>query len=364
MGLLGHLRGDGQRSTTSADDFTPSGEPHARRTTRSRTSRTPAAATASSSRCPLTATRRREADQERRAVRARGGRLRRQRRRALPHRGQLRLPVRVLQVRPAERRRRSSADSPTAARSTCSRSTASRKPTWRAVSPPGRPTPSNGSRSTSHGSTSVDRPAPTPSTNDEAHQLRRQPGPGAGCGQVLPARGRGLRPRSGSSSRSTQGGGAAMTSAHSDHGRRLRQGLRADLGLRPARLDAAHALRVAQPRRPRLPGQRHDEPARHARSSARTHDDRATSCAGSPARGACSTSPRTSRRRPGDEFAGATFSPDGATLYVNIQPTTGMLLRDLGTLGTHRRLIDTHGQRHGDGRRAVLAGRRRAKVGT
>ena len=58
-----------------------------------------AARTGSSSRCPPTAQSDRRADHGRRAVRARVGRVRPARRRALPDRGQLRLPVRLLPVR-------------------------------------------------------------------------------------------------------------------------------------------------------------------------------------------------------------------------------------------------------------------------
>ena len=42
--------------------------------------------------------------------------------------------------------------------------------------------------------------------------------------------------------------------------------------------------------------------------------------------------------RTDDEFAGSTFSPDGHTLFVNIQASRGMPVRDLGPVGAHRRL--------------------------
>ena len=49
---------------------------------------------------------------------------------------------------------------------------------------------------------------------------------------------------------------------------------------------------------------------------------------------------RRVRRALNDEFAGSTFSPDGRTLFVNIQASQRHDLRDLGSLGRHRRLSD------------------------
>ena len=58
--------------------------------------------------------------------------------------------------------------------------------------------------------------------------------------------------------------------------------------------------------------------------------------------------------RYGEEFAGATFSPSGDTLFVNIQASRGNHLRDLGPVGSTRHLT-------AGGRRACL-GRRAGAV--
>ena len=87
------------------------------------------------------------------------------------------------------------------------------------------------------------------------------------------------------------------------HGHRLRQRLRPGLGLRHPVRDAVPRLPVAQPRRPRLPGQHHGEPPRHARSCARTTST-TTTCAVSPAAASCGTSPST-----GSPDAPTTSSP-------------------------------------------------------
>ncbi len=47
----------------------------------------------------------------------------------------------------------------------------------------------------------------------------------------------------------------------------------------------------------------------------------------------------TGATRFNDEFAGTTFSPDGNTLFVNIQASAGLDVRDLGALAEDRRLI-------------------------
>ena len=159
---------------------------------------------------------------------------------------------------------------------------------------------------------------------------------------------------------STQGGGRAMTT-QSDHGRRLGQGPGADLGL-DLRAQTLHMLyespgpdvldfpdNVTTSARGTLivceDGTDRQLPARpDPQGRAVRHRPEQAS----PAQPATTSSPAS------------TFSPDGETLFVNIQASDRHVVRDLGTLGTHRRLT---GQQHGDGRRAVLAGRRRACEG-
>ena len=60
--------------------------------------------------------------------------------------------------------------------------------------------------------------------------------------------------------------------------------------------------------------------------------------------------------RSGDEFAGSTFSPDGHTLFVNIQASRGMSLRHLGPVAPNRRLTGEHDiliWLHDDGRNGL-----------
>jgi hypothetical protein len=100
--------------------------------------------------------------------------------------------------------------------------------------------------------------APT-RTNDEGLQFVSSQGLAKGCRQVLPSRGHGLRPRLGLLHVHPGRSGTGADSA--GHGRRLRQGLGSNLGLRPQQRDPAHAVRVAEPGRARLPRQRdHQRP--------------------------------------------------------------------------------------------------------
>ena len=98
------------------------------------------------------------------------------------------------------------------------------------------------------------------------------------------------------------------------------------------------------PRDARLPRQHHHQPSAARWWSARTAPSTTTSAA-SPAAASSGTSRSTgsSAARPachryGDEFAGSTFSPDGHTLFVNIQASRGHDVRDLGPLARDRRL--------------------------
>ena len=54
----------------------------------------------------------------------------------------------------------------------------------------------------------------------------------------------------------------------------------------------------------------------------------------------------TGTDRSGDEFAGSTFSPDGHTLFVNIQASRRHDVRDLGAVARDRRLTSGAARRH------------------
>ena len=161
----------------------------------------------------------------------------------------------------------------------------------------------------------------------DGHQPRRHPGPGPGGGRVLAARGTGLRQR--------------RRVLHLDPGRRrpddrarlrrrLRQGVRPGVGLRHQAGQADLRLPVPEPRRPRLPRQRHHVQARHA-GGLRGPRLRQLPPRPDPARPAVRHRPEPAGQqhpadatRYNDEFAGTTFSPDGHTLFVNIQASRGM----------------------------------------
>ena len=156
------------------------------------------------------------------------------------------------------------AGSATAAGCRCWRSRASRTSTWRRRSRTGRTYRVEW--------VDIDDPAPSfpytpgetaPTTNDAGPQPRRQPGARAGRGVLLPAGGRGLRRRR--RLLHLDPGRRAGGGEHRTDRRRLRQRPRADLGVPHPRQDPAAALPVARPGRARLPGQRHHQPAGHAR---------------------------------------------------------------------------------------------------
>ena len=69
-------------------------------------------------------------------------------------------------------------------------------------------------------------------------------------------------------------------------------------------------------------------------------DEATASCSTSPSTGSAGNAPPDAPRFD-EEFAGATFSPDGDTLFVNIQAAQAICVRHLGALGPHRRLADT-----------------------
>jgi secreted PhoX family phosphatase len=66
--------------------------------------------------------------------------------------------------------------------------------------------------------------------------------------------------------------------------------------------------------------------------------------------------------RTGDEFAGSTFSPDGHTLFVNIQASRGMTFaiwgpwEAIGVLQRVRRVTARHGASRAGRRRVRLSG--------
>ena len=118
----------------------------------------------------------------------------------------------------------------------------------------------------------------------------------------------------------------------------LRQRVRPGVGVRHVRVAAAARLPVTRPRRARLPRQRHDEPPRARSCCARTAPA-TTSCAASTRQGELfdialnRLVSSTGTPRFGDEFAGSTFSPDGRTLFVNIQASRGMTFAIWGPWG-------------------------------
>ena len=110
---------------------------------------------------------------------------------------------------------------------------------------------------------------------------------------------------------------------------RLRQRVRPGLGLLHPLAEAASRLPVARSAPARLPGQRHHQPARDAGGLRGQHQRQLHP--GPPAERSAlghraQPAPQQHRRRPqfNDEFAGSTFSPDGRTLFVNIQASAGM----------------------------------------
>ena len=86
--------------------------------------------------------------------------------------------------------------------------------------------------------------APPSEDQRRGDPVRQLAGAGQGGGQVLPARGHDLRQRLGLLHLDPGRPGRRPDPA--GHGRRLRQGLRPDLGLRHEEADAAHAVRVAE----------------------------------------------------------------------------------------------------------------------
>ena len=178
---------------------------------------------------------------------------------------------------------------------------------------------------------------PAPTTNDDGHQLRRQPGPGPGRGALLAPRGRdalegadllhvdagrrGGRDRA--RSRSTgYGNGSGQIWAYDPEEQTLTCVFQSpgaavlDLPDNITHSERGHDRHLrGRPRR-----------QLRARADARR---RAVRHRAEPAAAAA----HGSAPRFGDEFAGATFSPDGHTLFVNIQASQGMTFAIWGPWG-------------------------------
>ena len=263
----------------------------------------------------------------RRPLRPRGGGLRPARRDPLPHRGQLRLPVRLLPLHPARqpdanrpaRQRRPAADAGGDGH-------AQRRPRRRR-SPAGRRTGSTGSTSTTPPRRSRTRPGvparrrTTPPSTTSATRA----GPRARLGSP------GSRARSTTRNVvyfcSTQGGGPAEPGP-SDTVGGYGNGHGPDLGV-PDSVANDCSSSTSRPGQTCSTSRTTSRPVPAAPScSARTTSTTTTSAASPPA-ARSSTSPSTgwsAARQPrfNDEFAGTTFSPDGHTLFVNIQASRGM----------------------------------------
>ncbi len=122
---------------------------------------------------------------------------------------------------------------------------------------------------------------------------------------------------------STQGGGDPESRHLHIPTDRLRQGVGPNLGLPLPLRPPPAALPGTRPRHPRLPRQHHRQPTRNPgdlRGQHRRQLPARTVAAGNYGDLALNRLPN----RTNDEFAGSTFSPDGQTLYVNIQASNGM----------------------------------------
>ena len=173
------------------------------------------------------------------------------------------------------------------------------------------------------------RGQPAPTSNDDALTARRQPGLGAGRGVLLPARGPGLRARASIFFTSTQGGGAAEPGTTAA----TRAGFGNGSGQVWAYDPKRQKLRVVyqSPDRATLdfPDNITTSQPRHA-GGLRGQQSATTSSADCPRTGDLwdialnRLTSSTGDDRSNDEFAGSTFSPDGQTLFVNIQASRGM----------------------------------------
>ena len=200
VGLVGHLRGDGQRlrrrrrlhphpsGGTDPGPFTYVQNADCR------------SVTATSSRCRPTAGATRRADHARRPLRARVGGV------GPAQRARSTSPRTTSRSRPASTSTSRRSD-PLRAGRLARRRHPVHAQGRRASTTPTSPRTSRAARPTRSSGCAIDHPdvrlrpagagSPPTTTNDQAIAVRRQPGPGQGCGQVLPARGHDLRPRLG-----------------------------------------------------------------------------------------------------------------------------------------------------------------------
>ena len=164
--------------------------------------------------------------------------------------------------------------------------------------------------------------------DDQRHrdQPRRRPGPGAGCGVLLAARG--TRSTTAASSTSPRPRAAGRSRPGPTPTTRVRQRLGPGVGgTTPAPRPCASSTSRPGARCSTSPTT--SPTAAGARwCSART-TPRTTTCAGLSRGGqlwdiALNRLQRHGAHRSNDEFAGSTFSPDGHTLFVNIQAGRGM----------------------------------------
>ena len=216
---------------------------------------------------------------------------------------------------------------------------------------PGRRASRRAPRTACAGSTSTTRPRRS-RTRRASRPRRRtttpssyvgQPGSGAGRGLVLAPGGR-VYDRGVVYFCSTQGGGPAEP-GHSDTVARAGATASGRCGRTTrARASCGSSTSRPAPTRSTSPTTSRRSNARHARAL-RGQRQRQLPARPDPARASCSTSPSTGwssstgTPRFNDEFAGSTFSPDGHTLFVNIQASRGHDVRHLGAVGAHRRAL-------------------------
>ena len=277
------------------------------------------------------------AGHQRRSVRPRVGRLRPAWRQPVPQRGQLRLPLRLL---PLHAEDLADGDRPPGQRRPAPDAQGQGR---RRGAPRGRRR-RRAPATTSSGSTSTTRHRPSPTPRVSPRRRRTTPR----CVYVgNQGRSRAPRTSRGSRGRSTTTGSStsprpravALPMTGAQHRHRLRQRLRPGLGLRHPQSETLFLVYESPSRDgPRLPGQHHGQPPRHPRAlrGQRRRQLRAWPLPWWPAVG---HRPQPARRvAPTTSSPGSTFSPDGHTLFVNIQASRGMSFAIWGHVGADRRL--------------------------